>query len=166
MKLQGVTTIIARFVTLVIGVAAAAVYLTTGAASLAAEDGRHRPFHLEKDCIAYTGAAGDHCTVTRSNLPEIPPGSIIYYDQANGIPAIPPNGFLDSNIFLYVATGDWAVGRCTLDNTTNLGVCTLSDGTGPLAGVTARVDVSFLGGTDGALYAWEGTYSFNPLPGR
>ena len=69
---------------------------------------------------------------------------------------------LDSNILLVVGTGDWAVGRCTLDLETYRGVCTLSDGTGRLAGVHARVDVSYVGGSTGFGFDWDGTYSFPP----
>jgi len=141
------------------GFAAIAFYLAPS--RVGAQD-RSAPFHLEKDCINYTGAAGAYCTVTYSNLPQIPPGSRIFYDQASGIPAVnATENFLDSNIMVFVKPGDWAVGRCTLDNLSNIGLCTLSDGIGPLAGIQAREQVSFLGGSDGALYAWNGTYSFN-----
>ena len=52
-----------------------------------------------------------------------------------------------------------AVGRCTLDLATLLGLCTFSDGTGRFSGFQARVEVSYLG-TDSD-FAWDGTYSFN-----
>jgi hypothetical protein len=51
----------------------------------------------------------------------------------------------------------FAVGRCTLDFATGLGLCTFTDGTGQLAGFHARVDVSALGGRQ---WAWDGTYRF------
>jgi len=76
----------------------------------------------------------------------------MFYDQAAGV----PSGMLDSNIVLDAGGGNGAVGRCTLDFSTERGLCTLSDGTGQLA-------VSHLGGT---LWALNGTYSFNPLPPR
>jgi hypothetical protein len=95
--------------------------------------------------------------VTVSNLAQIPAGSLIYYDQPAGI----PTGLLDSNVVLDAMGGNRAVGRCTLDFSTGLGLCTFSDGTGQLAGFTARINVSFLGGT---LWAWDGTYNFNSLP--
>jgi hypothetical protein len=71
---------------------------------------------------------------------------------------------LDSNIV--VDTGDGssrAIGRCIVDLSIGKGLCTFSDGTGLLAGFTARVELSYLGGT---LYAWDGTYSFKPLRGK
>ena len=70
---------------------------------------------------------------------------------------------LDSNIVLDAGDGNRAVGHCTLDLVTRLGLCTFSDGTGELAGFHARVDVSHLGGRD---WAWDGTYSFRPEADR
>jgi hypothetical protein len=138
---------------------ALALWLSAGVAPVSASDREDGQLHIQKDCTGYTGAAGGHCTVTVSNLAEIPAGSFIYYDQAAGIPA----GLLDSNIVLDATGGNRAVGRCTLDFSTGLGLCTFSDGTGRLAGFTARVNVSHLGGT---LWAWDGTYNFNSLPDR
>jgi len=135
--------------------------LTTGAASVLAFDGQTGQLHIVKDCATFSGLAGSYCTIKSSNLAQIPAGSQIYYDQPSGGPPIGGMGFLDSNILVYVGPGDWAVGRCTLDNNSNLGVCTLSYGTGPLAGVIARANVTYQPGGDGALYAWDGTYSFN-----
>jgi len=116
--------------------------------------------HITKLCPQYTGKAGDHCTIATSDVSVIPPGTTVYYDQALGVPA----GNLDSNIMLYVGTGNWAVGRCTVDFATGLGLCTLSDGVGPLAGLTARMNVRVDFAT-GITY-WDGTYSFDPLPIR
>jgi hypothetical protein len=107
----------------------------------------------------YTGAPGSFCTFTSSNLPEIPVGSKIYVDQAAGIPA----GMLDSNVLISVGTGDWAVGRCTLDFNTARGLCNFYDGTGQLNGFTGRVAVS---STDRPNFHYDGTYSFKPDVGR
>jgi hypothetical protein len=130
-----------------------------GVSPVSADDARNGKLSMQKDCTAYSGAAGDYCTFTLTNFGKIPTGSRIFYDQVAGVPA----GLLDSNIVLDAGGGNRAVGRCTLDLSTGLGLCTLSDGTGQLAGFTARVDVSYVGGT---LWAWNGTYSFNPLPPR
>jgi hypothetical protein len=67
---------------------------------------------------------------------------------------------LDSNVILDAGSGSRAVGHCTLDFTSGLGLCTFSDGTGLLAGFSARVEVSYISGT---LWAWDGTYKFKPL---
>lgn len=112
------------------------------------------PLHVTKECSKYTGAAGSFCTITSSNLPQIVVGSTVTYDQAAGIPA----GLLDANVILDAGHGNRAIGRCTLDLGTGLGLCTFSDGTGDLAGFHARVKVS--PPTDGLHWHWDGVYGF------
>jgi len=154
---------ITRIVAAVAGFAALTLVLGLGVASVSASP-RKGDLHVTKECppSTYAGAAGDFCTITSSNVAAIEVGSKIFYDQA----ANTPTGLLDSNIVLVVGTGAWAVGRCTLDLETYLGVCTLSDGTGPLAGFHARVDVSYAGGPSGFDFDWDGTYSFTPAGDR
>ena len=139
---------------LVAGLAALTLSLTTGVASASEDSGRNGQLHLTKDCSQYTFLAGGFCTITSSNLAAIAPGAKVYYDQAAGVPA----GMLDSNVLLYVGTGDWAVGRCTVQASTGLGRCKFSDGTGQFAGFSARVDVRIDFST-GITY-WDGTYRF------
>jgi hypothetical protein len=112
---------------------------------------------VTKECSQYFGNAGEFCTITSSNLRTIKVGSRVYYDQPVGIPA----GLLDSNVVLDAGNGNRAVGRCTLDLTTGLGLCTFSDGTGRFAGFNARVRVSPPTATED--WRWDGTYSFSPL---
>src|SRR5579864_9667152 len=81
--------------------------------------------HIVKECSQYTGLAGSFCTITSSNVTAIPAGSTVNYDQPLGVP---PDK-LDSNVVLEVTTGNWAVGRCTLDLLTGAGLCTFADGT-------------------------------------
>ena len=122
-------------------VAACFVALTLSPTTAAAgESKRNGPLHLTKECSTYTGAAGDHCTIVASDFNQIAPFvSKIFYDQAIGI----PNGLLDSNVVLDAGgINNRAVGRCTLDPGTGLGLCTFSDGTGSLAGFQARLDVT------------------------
>ena len=126
-------------------------------AALAHEKGQ---LHVTKNCSEFTGAAGTFCTITSSNVAQIKVGTKVFYDEAAGI----PTNMLDSNVVLYVWTGDWAVGRCTLDLSTTLGLCTFSDGTGDFAGFSARVDVSPFSAPDGVDIHWDGTYSFDPPP--
>jgi hypothetical protein len=136
-------------------------------------DERNGELHVTKECSAWTLDNGAFCTITSSNLPEIERGSKVLYAQApvgcdNGgttypctVPLPTPEGgyiSVDSSAVLYVGTGDWAVGRCTLDSTGNSGLCTFSDGIGRLTGFRARVVVS---STDGLNYSWNGTYSFS-----
>lgn len=120
------------------------------------EHGRSGDLLATKECSAYTGAAGSFCTITSSNIPEIKVGSTVYYDQQAGI----PSGLVDSNVILDAKDGNRAIGRCTLDLATGLGLCTFSDGTGQFAGFEARANVSFLGRAD---WKWEGSYKFTPV---
>ena len=119
---------------------------------------------LTKDCSSYTGAAGSFCTIESSNLNEIPVLSKIFYTQAFGDPTSPEGAdiSLDSNVVLYVGqpgTGHWAVGRCTLNTMGNgFGECIFSDGTGPLTGFHAHLNVSPQGDPTKAIYLLEGTY--------
>ena len=144
-----------RPIVVIAGLVALILALGSGAASVSASEKnkRNRQLHVTKDCLPYTGLAGSFCLITSSNLPEIKVGSKVLYDQAAGTPA----GMLDSNVVLDAGNGDRAVGRCTLDLVTGLGLCTFSDGTGSLAGFHARVDVSALGGKQ---WAWDGTFRF------
>jgi hypothetical protein len=146
-----------------VGVSAVAVLFATGggARSLLAapggdryEDHGHR-LRVTKECSKYNGTAGSFCTITGSNVPQIAVGSVVTYDQAAGIPA----GMLDSNVVLDAGGGNRAVGRCTLDLSNGLGICTFSDGTGNLANFHARVKVS--PPTDGLNWHWEGVYGFD-----
>jgi hypothetical protein len=134
-----------------------AIALITGAATASASSARSGELHIVKECSQNKGNAGDFCTITSSNVTEIQAGSKIFYDQAFGI----PEGLLDSNIVLDASGGSRAVGRCTLDPATWTGLCTLSDGTGDLTGLSARVNVvCTLGGSP---CHWDGTYRFRSV---
>jgi hypothetical protein len=152
-----------RTVVLVAACAALTVALNTGGARVSAtsnddrDEGERHVLRVTKECSQYTRAAGSFCTITGSNVPGILVGSRVTYDQAAGIPA----GLLDSNVVLDAGGGNRAVGRCTLDLSTGLGLCTFSDGTGGLAGFRARAKVS--PPTDGVNWHWDGTYSFTDV---
>jgi hypothetical protein len=154
-------TLTAQKTTLGLAAPVLALALSFGARTASADIAREGDLHIEKNCSQYSGAAGSFCTIISSNLAALPVHSRIFYDQAAGVPnPNPPGGMLDSNILIYVGPGNWAVGRCTLDNNTNLGLCSLSDGVGPLTGITMRVTVS---SPDGINYFWNGTYAFRSL---
>jgi len=155
MSAQKITRIVA--IAVVASFAALIPPRSIGVASVSAS-ARAGRLHVTKECGDYHGAAGEFCTITSSNLTEILNNSKVFYDQAAGI----PTGLLDSNVILDAGNGDRAVGRCTLDLSTGLGLCTFSDGTGQFTGFHARVEVSYLGPD----WAWDGTYSFSPQVGR
>jgi len=128
-----------------------ALGLTTGAVSASASSERTGDLHVTKECSQDNGNPGDFCTITSSNLAAIKVGSKVFYDQADGI----PKGLLDSNVVVDAGAGNRAVGRCTLDDATNLGLCTFSDGTGQFTGFQARVTVDCR-----TSCRWDGTYRF------
>ena len=149
------------------GLTVLAVSLITGTIPASGQNGRNGQLHIVKDCGTFSGIPGSsYCQIVSSNLPELPAGTKIYYDQITAGPTAGVAGFLDSNVFVYVSESHWAVGRCTVSNDNNPGLCTLSDGVGPLAGFSARIVVTYIPGGDGALYAWNGAYSFKSLPDR
>jgi hypothetical protein len=150
MKKRIMTTIFA--LSLVLAAGFLTLSLSPGVAPVSAtSDRRQGSLHVTKECSAYTGLAGSFCTFTSSNLAAIKVGSKVFYDQAAGT----PTGLLDSNVVIDAGDGNRAVGRCTLDLSTNLGLCTFSDGTGDFTGFSARVDVDCRSGC-----SWDGTYSF------
>jgi hypothetical protein len=125
------------------------------AASTSAESRRGR-LHVTKECSQFAGGAGSFCTITSSNLHEIPAGTRVYYTQAPVDPTSSEGHAigLDSNAILFVAAGEWATGRCTLEPMGH-GLCTFTNGVGHLAGFHARVAVAPLGGVN---YSWIGRY--------
>jgi hypothetical protein len=118
---------------------------------------RSGELHVTKECSAYTGAAGDVCTITSSNVKDIAVGSKVVYGQAANFSTLS----LDSDVVLDVPGpgNNRASGHCQVSLVTGVGLCTFSGGTGKLTHFRARANVSYLGGPD---YAWGGTYSFDP----
>ena len=57
-------------------------------------------------------------------------------------------------------SGTLATGHCLLHFATGAGLCTISDGTGALAGFQARVRVT-ADSSIANLWHWDGTYSFS-----
>jgi hypothetical protein len=164
MKLHRLTGMIAA------AVALGALAVVAHVVPLAAQQGRNGQIQIVKDCKEESGTPGsDICLILASNLPQLPAGTEIYYDLSAGPTAGP--GYFDNNIFVFVNPGQWAVGRCTgpndFDKTPErVGVCTISDGVGPLAGFTARLKVTYHPGGNGALFDWNGAYHFDHVRER
>jgi len=111
--------------------------------------------HVEKECSAYTGHAGDICTITSSTVKEIEAGSrVIYASDAVG-------ALVDTDVLLDPPGpgNNTASGHCTIDLATGTGECTFSGGTGKFTWFHANIAVSPLGGPD---FEWNGTYRFSP----
>jgi hypothetical protein len=113
-----------------------------------------KAFHATKDCSGFTGLVGAYCTIRSSNVKALKVGSKIFYFQVAGKTA------LDSDTVIYVNRGNVATGHCLLRFATGVGLCTISDGTGKLAGFHLRVRVT-ASSTIPKLWHWDGTYSFN-----
>jgi hypothetical protein len=112
---------------------------------------RNGELHLTKECSQYTGAAGDFCTITASNIEEITVGTKVIYADAAG------EGTLDTDITLDDGSGEIANGHVVLDLAADKGVVTFAGGTGRFVGFQAHADVT----TDAdEMWHWEGTYSF------
>ena len=143
----------------VLVVAAAVFSLAALAFSSSAASSQNRSplamkaFRGTKDCSGMSGLVGAFCTFRSSNVKALKVGSRIFYFQAGT-----PTG-LDSDIAIYVRRGTVATGHCRLSATTGRGLCTISDGTGALAGFHARVRVT----PDRSipkLWHWDGKYGF------
>ena len=112
-----------------------------------------KAFHATKDCSGFTGLVGAYCTIRSSNVKALKVGSKIFYVQEAGQTA------LDSDTVIYVKRGSVATGHCLLRLATGVGLCTISDGTGALAGFHARVRVT-ADSSIPKLWHWDGTYGF------
>jgi hypothetical protein len=113
-----------------------------------------KAFHGTKDCSGFSGLVGAYCTIRSSNVEALKVGSKIFYMQVAGKTA------LDSDTVIYVKRGSVATGHCFLRGATGVGLCTISDGTGTLAGFRLRVRVRASSSIP-KLFHWDGTYSFN-----
>ena len=131
----------------------AAVGLPGSAASSRSLAQGTKPFHATKDCSGFKGVAGNFCTIRTSNVKALKVGSKIFYLQAGGKTA------LNSDTAIYAGPGNIAAGHCLLHFATGVGLCTISDGTGTLAGFHARVRVTADSSIPN-LWHWDGTYSF------
>jgi hypothetical protein len=133
---------------------AALAFSVTAAASQNQASQGTKEFHATKDCSGFTGLVGAYCTIRSSNVEALKVGSKIFYVQVASRTA------LDSDTIIYVKRGSVATGHCFLRSATGVGLCTISDGTGTLAGFRLRVRVAADASVP-KLFHWDGTYSFN-----
>ena len=123
---------------------------------LADDTSRDGTGHLTFDCTEYNGSPGSPCTITSSNIPEIPVGTVVYHIQAANIV---PN-LLDTSVVYDAGDGNRATGHCLFDFVALSGLCQLTDGTGQLAGFEARFDMS---STAPPTFHADGPYLFKDI---
>ena len=128
-------------------------FSASAASSQSRSRGTTKAFHATKDCSGFTGLVGAFCTIRSSNVKAVKVGSKIFYFQLAGKTAI------DSGIAIYAGPGTVAAGHCLLRFATGTGMCTISDGTGALAGFHARVRVT-ADSSIPKLWHLDGTYGF------
>jgi hypothetical protein len=143
---------------LIVGAAAFSLAALAFSASAASSHNRSpsqatRALHATKDCSGFTGLVGAFCTIRSSNVKAVRRGSRIFYFQQAGKTA------LNSDMAVYAGRGSVATGHCLLRFATGTGLCTISDGTGALAGFHARIRVTADSSIPN-LYHWDGTYGF------
>lgn len=145
-----------RFLVLTVGALslAALVLFVSAASSQTRAPRAAKALHATKDCSGFTGLVGAYCTIRSSNVKALKAGSKIFYFQQASKTA------LDSDIVIYAGPGNVTTGHCLLRLASGIGLCTLSDGTGTLAGFHARVRVT-ADHTVPNLWHWDGTYSFS-----
>jgi hypothetical protein len=122
----------------------------TGGQPSASSASVQRSLLLTKTCGSI-----DHCTVMTSSAGPIPAGSDIYYVG----PLLEAR--TTSGIVVTTPRGDTATGNCSFSYKSWVGTCVLTDGTGALAGLHAKVQVSSDFESDPAgVFTWEGRYHF------
>ena len=118
---------------------------------------RSGDLHIVKDCGDYHGLAGQHCTITESNIRAIPVGARIVY--ASGV----VNGVLDSDITIEAGPGNVARGHVMLDFNHLPADVHLAGGTGKFTHIQASVKVTPVIPPTGEprFWHWDGTYGFD-----
>ena len=115
---------------------------------------RSGPLAITKECSQYTRLAGSFCTLTSSNLKQLPPGTkVVYLSALVGTT-------LDTDVILYPPGNGASVafGHVSLDLARAYGIGTLSGGTGRFKHLEGRFEITPRPGV--RTWAWTGTYSF------
>ena len=114
------------------------------------------PIHLVKDCSMFSGDIPSVCSISQSDIGEIPIGSSISYTG----PVVNGSYFLSSFVTVDAGGGSTATGYCIFDTQAvldNTGLCTFWTGTGGLSGFTAILHVTI---DASGLWHLDGTYHF------
>jgi len=120
---------------------------------------RSGDLHFTKECSEFHGRAGEWCTITSSNLKEIPVGTRVYYLSDASLAGVDTDVILDPP----GPGNNTASGHVILSFTTLTGQASLDGGTGKFSGIHASAVVTHLTGVN---WAWDGTYSYSPPNGQ
>jgi hypothetical protein len=128
---------------------------STDLSSSAASSVRSGDLNATKECSTFHRRAGEFCTITWSNLKEIPIGTRVIYLSDAG-----PNS-LDTDVILDPpGPGNNVVyGHVFLDFKTLTGLVTFDGGTGKFTHFQGSVVVTHGVGVN---WAWDGSYSYSP----
>jgi hypothetical protein len=138
---------------------AGGAFAVAGLAANTDSSPRSGDLHVAKACPDYHGLAGEHCTITWSNLNAIRGDSNVVYAQGADF----STGTLNSDLIIDGPGDNTAYGHVVLNLVTKTGSITFSGGTGEFSGFQASAAVTYDSGHD--LWHWDGTYSFTP-PGH
>ena len=116
---------------------------------------RSGDLHFTKECSEFHRRAGEFCTITSSNLKEIPVGTRVYYLSDASLAGAETDVILDPP----GPGNNTASGHVILSFTTLTGQVSLDGGTGKFSGIHARAVVTHLTGVN---WAWNGSYSYSP----
>jgi hypothetical protein len=138
---------------LILALTLGGAFAVASQARTANSSGRHGELHATKECSQHHGQAGEFCTITGSNLRQIPAGSRVFYLESAG------STELDSDLVLYTGPGNVAFGHVTLSFASRSGPLVFDGGTGRFRDFRARVLVTFDETTN--LWKWDGRYRFD-----
>jgi hypothetical protein len=127
--------------------------LAPSAASADRESARSGYLHAIKNCEGYAGLPGQSCTLTSTNLKQIPAGTKVVYTSGLGA------GVLESAITLYPPdnNGGVAIGHVSLNLATKTGTAWITGGSGVFKHFRATVAIAYVSGRN---WTWDGPYTF------
>ena len=129
-----------------------ATILTISACTAAPSAAAHKPFHLDKTCVAGVG-----CTIVSSDIDAIPVGTLVKYTPIG-------DGSTRQQNATFVVGNSSASGFCDFnhDRKPLAAQCTFLSGTGALKGFHLIADVTLTGDGKGpdSVWHWDGTYWF------
>ena len=134
-------------------VALATILALTGLAASVTASTPHT-LTIVKDCtVGFTGKVGSYCTITESNVAQIPAGSRVSYYG----PVLSSSVFVSSTAVISNGAANTASGYCQVDLRSGVGFCTFWKGTGTLTGFHAVINGS---AESAPRYHWDGRYYF------